>query len=447
MYHQENANRELKKIFILDDGILYRLWLEDGHTYKCIVVPQILRDPLLVLGHNQNGHNGSRRMYSALKRSYYWPNMKKEVLFHCKNCSECILQNQTNTDSQFGAFTAPDGPMQFICMDIVGPISPISSRGIRFCLTVIDMLTGYTMAAPIPNKSTETIVKTYMNHVYSIFGGSSEMLTDNGSEFKNDVFYEVCAKLGIKRVYSPVYTPQSNSKLKGFHRFFKACISKPIHGNQLEWDEIVPLATTAYNFFPCQSSRESPFVLMFGRDPITPFLSLLEPSPQYWGERGGHLHLDALQCLYVVTAENLKRAREKENAEVDMDLQKKLKIGDLVLVRNINSGVFEPKYSPNYRIIAIYGNNHIAVKAPDGKVQVCRRGHIKKIDPVDKVVSLLPSTEDYEKFGRKTKLLLHPDNIPDRKISLPNRECVETMKEESEISENYQDLLEKLEIS
>ena len=118
-------------------------------------------------------------MYSALKRSYYWPNIKKEVFFHCKNCSKCILQNQTTTDSQFGTFTAYDGLMQFICMDIVGPISPVSSRGNRFCLTVIDMLTGYTMAAPIPNKSTKTIVKTYMNHVYSIFGGSSWMLTDN----------------------------------------------------------------------------------------------------------------------------------------------------------------------------------------------------------------------------------------------------------------------------
>ena len=63
------------------------------------------------------------------------------------------------------------------------------------------------------------------------------------------------------------------------------------------------------------------------------------------------------------------------------------------------------------------------------------------------MVSLLPSTEDYDKFGRKTKLLLHPDNIPDTKISLPNREGAETMKEESEISENYQDSLEKLEIS
>ena len=105
------AERELKKIFILDDGILYRLWLEDGQMYKCMVVPLILQDPLLVLGHNQNGHNSSRRTYNALKRSYYWSNMKKEVFFHCKNCSECILQNETTTETQFGTFTAPEGPM------------------------------------------------------------------------------------------------------------------------------------------------------------------------------------------------------------------------------------------------------------------------------------------------------------------------------------------------
>ena len=156
--------------------------------------------------------------------------MKKEVFFHCKNYSECIIQNETTTDTQFGTFTALEGPMQFICIDIVGPISPVSSKGNRFCLTVVDMLTGYTMAVAIPNKSVETIVKAYIDHIYSIFGGSScrSMLTDNGSEFRNDVFDEVCDKLGIKRVYSLVYTPQSNGKLEGFHRFFKACISKHI---------------------------------------------------------------------------------------------------------------------------------------------------------------------------------------------------------------------------
>ena len=117
------------------------------------------------------------------------------------------------------------------------------------------------------------------------------------------------------------------------------------------------------------------------------------------------------------------------------------------MVRNVNSGIFEPKYSPNDRIIAIYGNNHIAVKAPDGKVQVQCRGHIKKIDPVDKVISLVPSMEDYQKFGRKTKLLIHQDNIPDTNISLPSRKQPKITSEDSKIGENYQDSCEKLKVS
>ena len=114
-----------------------------------------------------------------------------------------------------------------------------------------------------------------------------------------------------------------------------------------------------------------------------------------------------------------------------------------MLVRNVNSGIFKPKYSPNYRIIVIYGNNHIAVKAPDGKVKLWCRGHIKKIDPVDRVISLVPSAEDYQKSGKKTKLLIHPDNIPDINISLPSRMQTKMISEESEISGNYQGLSEK----
>ena len=113
-----------------------------------------------------------------------------------------------------------------------------------------------------------------------------ECFTDNGTEFKNKILDEVCEKLGIKRVYSPVYTPQSNGKLEGFHRFFKACIAKHITGNQVEWDEVVPLATAAYKFFPCQASRESPFVLMFGRDPITPSHKFTGTVSQVLGREG-----------------------------------------------------------------------------------------------------------------------------------------------------------------
>ena len=48
-------------------------------------------------------------------------------------------------------------------MDLVGPIHPPSSRGNKYVLTVIDMLTGFTMAVPIKNKNAETICDAYRN--------------------------------------------------------------------------------------------------------------------------------------------------------------------------------------------------------------------------------------------------------------------------------------------
>ena len=45
------------KMFILHHGVLCRLWTEERKTFRCTFVPEVLRDPLLVLAHNQNGHN------------------------------------------------------------------------------------------------------------------------------------------------------------------------------------------------------------------------------------------------------------------------------------------------------------------------------------------------------------------------------------------------------
>ena len=95
-----------------------------------------------MLAHDYSGHNGFRRMYNALKRQYYWPGMRKHILKHCKSCHQCSLQNQGPGELEFGHFNVPSVPMEFICMDLVGPISPQTSKGNKYMLTVIDMLSA-----------------------------------------------------------------------------------------------------------------------------------------------------------------------------------------------------------------------------------------------------------------------------------------------------------------
>ena len=243
--------------YVRENGIIYQIGMEYNKTFKSILVPQVLRDALLTLAHQHSRHNGIPRTYNVLRREYYWPGMQNDVFKHCKACYECRLQNQGQPDDEFKHFTAPELPMEMICMDLVGPISPVTSTGNRYILTVIDMLTGFTMAVHIPDKKSEMVCSAYRDNIYCIFGGSSRMLTDNGTEFKSTEMKHICEELGIKHVFSLVYTSQANGRLEGWYRFLKACIAKHIHGTDLEWDKLVPLAVSAYNFFPCQSARES----------------------------------------------------------------------------------------------------------------------------------------------------------------------------------------------
>ena len=428
-----HKDTELQKIFIKEEGVLYRLWIEDGRTFKCILVPQVLQDFMIILAHDYSGHNGSRRTYNCLKRQYYWPGIRKQIFRHCKKCKKCVLQNQGQPEKCFGHFDSPDLLMEFICMDLVGPIHPPSSRGNKFVLMVIDMLTGFMIAVPIKNKNAETICEAYRDNVYCIFGGSSRMLTDNGSEFKNKEMHEVCDTLGLKHIFSPVYTPQSNGRLEGWHRFFKTCITKHIRGGGVEWDELVPLAVSAYNFFPCQSSKESPFVLMFGRDPITPVAKLLEPRPRYYGERGGALKLETLRKLYTIVVQNICKAREKLPKKEEKLHQ--FKVNDMVLVKDPDAAVFEPRYQPNFRVTAIFGNNRIEVQDECRHKSVRRSAHVKYIDPREKVEKQLPSEQVVKNYGRSSKLLLAEKDIPDLHFDIKDKKEKGGSSEQTEVME------------
>ena len=71
-------------------------------------------------------------------------------------------------------------------------------------------------------------------------------------------------------------------------------------------DEVVPLACAAYNFLPNEYSRESPFFLMFGRDPILPLNNLIKPEVRYLGNDENILSLEALKNIYEIAATKLK---------------------------------------------------------------------------------------------------------------------------------------------
>ena len=296
--HKLMHNKLDKEYYTIDEnGLLTRKVVDGGHKFHAIYLPAMLALQVLCAAHDDLGHSGFARTYAALKRVFYWKGMKERIRDHCKKCATCALHRAANIRFERKVFHPSLLPMDFICMDLIGEFHPPTSCGHCYALTAVCMLTGFTWCIPLKSKKADEVAKAYLDHIYSLFGGSVKILTDNGTEFKNQLFKEVISKLGMEfSIHSPPYRPQSNGKIEGFHRFLKACIAKHInHG--LEWDELTLMATACYNFFPNCSARESAFFIMFGRDPISKLNIMLHAARRYFHDNNGLPNLEALKNI------------------------------------------------------------------------------------------------------------------------------------------------------
>ena len=401
------------KPYYLEGRLLKKYIYDNKQRFEVTVVSPNCAPLLLNLAHDQLGHNGTARTYMLLKRTYYWKGMKTDVSNYVKQCKLCQKQNILPVKYVSGHFSAPMAPMEFISMDLIGDFTP-SSKGNKYALTVICMLTGYTFCIPIPSKKASDVITAYIDNVYSKFGGSKKILSDNGTEFKNQLFEKIAKELGVEfKCYTAPYHPQSNGRIEGFHHFLKSCMTKHISTN-MEWDQVVHLATAAYNFFPNEHSRESPFFLMFGRDPRVPLNTLLTPKIRYMGTEENILSLEALQRIYHLVAENLKIAKERLHKN-QQTYPTKLKTEDMVMIKTHAEGQFQPIYKGYYRIVSFKGNQVQVVPVEGGKPHFVHITDVKYIMPVDSIIPHLPLPNQ---FGRMSKYNLNPKNIPDLKWKL-----------------------------
>ena len=120
-----------KNIFIMENDILKKRVTEQALSYKAVVVPDILKESLMILAHDEQGQNGFKRTYNALKTLYYWKGMKRHIQLHCRRCRTCARHNVHNNEAYKEHFKAPSQPMEFLTMDLIGEFHPASSKGNR----------------------------------------------------------------------------------------------------------------------------------------------------------------------------------------------------------------------------------------------------------------------------------------------------------------------------
>ena len=95
---------------------------------------------------------------------------------------------------------------------------------------------------------------------------------------------QVLQQLGIDRIFSAPYHPQSNGKLKVFHKYLKPTLKKLCERNTTHWDKYLNQVLASYRITPNLTMTETPFFLVPGRDPNLPLHQLLEPMQCFLGD-------------------------------------------------------------------------------------------------------------------------------------------------------------------
>ena len=168
------------------------------------------------------------------------------------------------------------GPFDRIGVDIIQ--FPRSKRGNQYAVVFVDYLTKWPEVFAVPDQSAATVAKLLVEEVVSRHGVPTEVLSDRGRAFLSGLMEEVGKILGFRKINTTAYHPQTDGLVERYNRTLTAMLAKTVDQGTRDWDEQIPFVLFAYRACQQQSTQESPFYLLYGRDPRLPTEAALSPT-------------------------------------------------------------------------------------------------------------------------------------------------------------------------
>jgi len=184
-----------------------------------LVVPQTLIQDVIRENHDPKyvAHPGIKRTYSLISLNYSWPKMRKTEQY-IKRCDPCQRRKEDwEMIAPLGDVLKPKIPFENTSMDITGAYTT-TSRGNKYLLTFIDLLTKYVEAVPISDHTAKTCARLFSSQIVTRRGSGSTLITERGREFMSSFFQRTCKILGSRRVRTSRYHASSNGMVERFHR-------------------------------------------------------------------------------------------------------------------------------------------------------------------------------------------------------------------------------------
>ncbi|MCG7875094.1 MAG: RNase H-like domain-containing protein [Candidatus Thiodiazotropha endolucinida] len=333
--------------YIQKNGIVYRKFkspkVSMGKEFTQLVVPSKFRDMVLKLAHETilAGHMSTARTVSRVLSEFYWPGVQSDTKRFCRSCDICQRTVPKGRISKvpLGKMPLIDEPFKRVAVDIIGPLSPVTTRGNRYILTLVDYATRYPEAVPLSGIETERVAEALLD-IFCRIGFPQEMLTDMGAQFTSSLMNELCRLISLKQLTTTPYHPICNGLVERLNGSLKTILKRICAENPHDWDKYLNAALFAYREVPQESLGFAPFDLIYGRSVRGPMAILKE----LWSKDVDDLEVKStyqyvvdlrhrLESVSDIAQTNLQKASRKQKVQYDKKArQRNIKVGDKVLV-------------------------------------------------------------------------------------------------------------------
>ena len=102
-------------------------------------------------------------------------------------------------------------PMDMVAIDILSGL-PTATDGSTCILVVVDYMTKWAEAFPLPNEEAHTCMSALYNGFFSRFGMPTQLHSDQGRNFESKLVAELVKLTGIRRTRTTPFHPRSDGQ-------------------------------------------------------------------------------------------------------------------------------------------------------------------------------------------------------------------------------------------
>ena len=165
------------------------------------------------------GHHGVQPTFDKLvRKGFHWPYMRQHVKYFIKKCCPfCQKMSYLKTPVQTNPFTtAAYAPMERQNWDSIGPLTLEDGTKVHI-LVAICCFTRWTELWVTEDVTMESVRLPILEH-WSRFGEPSQILTDNGPQFDNQVVKELCDLCDVQHLTVLAYSKEENSMIERMNK-------------------------------------------------------------------------------------------------------------------------------------------------------------------------------------------------------------------------------------